>query len=218
MFNRKEKEREIFSDHLEKFRRLGVLDPFFVVKTAFFQKGKHGKQFQLFESELKRGEDIYIEFIDITRDDQNREQGIVPTFPERQLFKHKANPYYAEEYEVKGGTNAKGEPYSAYVIPLSELIAVMSNGTELTFSQFEKKRAEEAEEKLALPKLQTSLSAFPDFEDEYLKKNSSLTLDLDSDAPITDLTIKDFAAIMLMKPVSNKEWLNELVMSAKSDL
>lgn len=218
MFNRKEKEREIFSDHLGKFKKLGILDPFFVVKTAFFQKGKHGKHFQLFESELKRGEDIYIEFIDIVRDSNNREEGVTPMYPERQLFKHKVNPYYAEEYEVKGGTNAKGEPYSAYVISLSELTAIMNDGSEITYGLFEKRRAEAEEEKLSLPKLQTSLSPFPDFEDEYLKKSAPLNLDTDSDAPITELTIKDFAAIMLMKPVSNREWLNELVMSAKADL
>jgi len=33
----------------------------------------------------------------------------------------------------------------------------------------------------------------------------------DKDCKITEMTLKDFAAIMLKKPVSNKEWLNKLI-------
>ena len=37
---RKEKEREFFVEHMPTFRTLKTNDPFFVIKTAFFQKGK----------------------------------------------------------------------------------------------------------------------------------------------------------------------------------
>jgi len=63
--SRKEKEKEFFAHHMDKFRKAQVSDPFFAIKTAFFQKGKFGRQVQLFEGELKRGEDIYIEFIEV---------------------------------------------------------------------------------------------------------------------------------------------------------
>jgi hypothetical protein len=49
------------------------------------------------------------------------------------------------------------------------------------------------------------------------KKIRTLELDFDvpstltNDAPISDMTIRDLAAILLKKPVSKKEWLNELI-------
>ena len=99
--SRKEKEKEFFAHHMDKFRKAQVTDPFFTIKTAFFQKGKYGRQVQLFEGELKRGEDIYIEFIDIMRDALGKETGIEHAFEDRPLFKYKHNPYFAEEYDVK---------------------------------------------------------------------------------------------------------------------
>ena len=74
--SRKEKEKEFFAYHMDKFRKAQVTDPYFTIKTAFFQKGKYGRQVQLFDGELKRGEDIFIEFIDILRDDFGKEQGV----------------------------------------------------------------------------------------------------------------------------------------------
>jgi len=171
MYNRKEKEREFFTYHLDKFNKLKINDPFFVVKTAFFQKGKYGKQLQLFESELKRGEDIFIEFIEIDRDENNREINIVPNNSNRDLFKFKYNPYFLEEYEIKEGNNSKGEPYQAFIIPLSELTVILSDGNEITYGLFEKRKEQEIQKEESLPKLQTTLSIFPDFEEKYALKN-----------------------------------------------
>ena len=47
-------------------------------------------------------------------------------------------------------------------------------------------------------------NAFPDF-DEIMDPNI--------DAPLSQMTIRDLAAIMLKKPVSNKAWLNEIIKS-----
>ena len=38
---------------------MGLVDPFFTIKTAFFKKGKFGKQCQFFEWELKKAEDNF---------------------------------------------------------------------------------------------------------------------------------------------------------------
>ena len=59
---RKEKEKEFFEQHLPVFRILGNDSPLFTIKTAFFQKGKTGRHIQLFESELNKDSDIFIEF------------------------------------------------------------------------------------------------------------------------------------------------------------
>jgi hypothetical protein len=38
-------------------------------------------------------------------------------------------------------------------------------------------------------------------------------MDPDLDAPLSQITMRDLAAIMLKKPVSNKKWLNDIINS-----
>ena len=188
MFNRKEKEREFFTYHLDKFNKLK--------KTAFFQKGKYGKQLQLFESELKRGEDIFIEFIEIERDENNREINIVPNHSNRDLFKFKYNPYFLEEYEIKEGNNSKGEPYQAFIIPLSELTVVLTDGNEITYGLYEKRKEQEIQKEESLPKLQTTLSIFPDFEEKFpAKVEEILMFDEESTSDILLRIAADFTKL-----------------------
>jgi len=173
---RKEKEKEFFVNHMNTFTKLGLSDPFFIIKTAFFQKGKYGRQVQLFESEISKGEDIYMEFYDNVTDGSGTIINIVPFIEDRQLFKYKANPFYAEEYDTKEGTDSKGKPYSIYTIPVSELVAVLNDGTEITYALYEKRRDEPKKED-TLPKLQNSLALFPNFEEEFPAKTENLSLD-----------------------------------------
>ena len=173
--SRKEKEKELFVHHMDKFRKIQVSDPYFTIKTAFFQKGKYGRQVQLFEGELKREEDIFIELIDIVRDSNGKETAVQPAFEDRPLFKYKYNPYFAEEYDVKESTNSNGDNYFAYTIPLSELMVVMPDGSEITQNLYEKRKAE-------APKEQISLSVFPDFENEFIPKLKEVSLDEEESA------------------------------------
>lgn len=219
---RKEKEKEFFVNHMDTFKKLGLSDPFFIIKTAFFQKGKYGRQVQLFESEISKGEDIYMEFYDNVTDDKGNITDIVPFSEDRQLFKYKANPFYAEEYDTKEGSNFKGEPYTLYTVPLSELVAVLDDGTEITHALYEK-RKEEPKKEDTLPKLQNSLALFPNFEEEFPAKPTNMSLDEVynieiGDAPLSEITIRDLAAIMLIKPVSARPWLNELIKQTKSEI
>lgn len=51
-------------------------------------------------------------------------------------------------------------------------------------------------------------------EDEELNPKIELFdnfMDPDTDAPLSSMTVRDIAAILLKKPVSNKKWLNELI-------
>lgn len=216
---RKEKEKEFFIKHMDTFRAIKNPDPFFIIKTAFFQKGKYGRQVQLFESEIGRGEDIYIEFYDNVNDDKGNLTDIIPFSEDRQLFKYKNNPFYKEEYEVKEGTNYKGEPFIVYTVPVSELVAVLKDGTEITYALYEKRKteAEAKEEETDLPRLQKSL--FPDFEEQF---GSKVVADISNveiaDELFSNITIRDFAAIILRQPISAKPWLNELVKQAKSEI
>ena len=181
--SRKEKEKEFFTYHTDKFRKAQIADPFFVLKTAFFQKGKYGRQVQLFEGELKRNEDIFIEFIDVNRDINGKEIGIESAFEDRPLFKYKSNPYFAEEYDVKEGTNSNGDNYFAYTVPLSELMVIMPDGSEITYNLYEKRKAE-------APKEQVSLSVFPDFENEFIPKLKETKEELSLDESASDILLR----------------------------
>jgi hypothetical protein len=137
---RKEKEKDFFVQHMETFKKLGLADPSFLIKTAFYQKGKFGRQVLFFESELAKGEDLYIEFYDNI--EVNGSKDVVPMLEDRQLFKYKYNPYFQEEYEKKEGISFKGDPYLSFTVPVSELTAIMSDGSEITYNLYEKRKAE----------------------------------------------------------------------------
>ena len=208
---RKEKEKEFFAEHLETFRAHHIADPTFLIKTAYFVKGKAERQFQLFASEITKATDMYIEFYDNVKDANGELADIVPFNSDRQLFKYRSNPYFREEYEMKEGVNYKGEPYKLYTIPVTELRAVLKDGTEIPYTVYQKRKdtGEPKKEETKLPRLQQSL--FPDFEAEAgsdLKVEDNVDI---ADAPLSEVTIRDLAAIMLMEPVSAKPWLNDLI-------
>ena len=167
---RKEKEKEFFVEHMETFKNAKIADPFFTIKTAFFKKGKYGRQVQFFEWELQKGEDIYVEFYDNVYGNGGGIEDIVPMNKDRTLFKYTYNPYFAEEYELKESTNSQGNTYSSYVIPASEMCAILKNGTEITYGLYEKRKKETEASTDDLPKLQNSLTHFPDFEDKKTEK------------------------------------------------
>jgi hypothetical protein len=101
--------------------------------------------------------------------------------PTRTLYKWKCNPFYDEEYET---TEPNGQGHVRYLIPVSELIKVT------------------AETKKTEPTKTEVEGLFPDFDG---------IMDADLDAPLSSLTVRDLAAILLQKPVSNKKWLNDLI-------
>lgn len=162
MYNRKDKEKELMEHHSGYLDKLNSSYQF-TAKTAFYSKGKYGRQIQLFENELNKGSDIYVELVDIERDGRGLETNMVPMFWERPLFKYRYNPYFKEEYEVKVSTNSRGEEYSAYIIPTSELVCVNKGSEEIPYNDYEKNRTAE-------PVEQKKLSVFPDFEQEFVPK------------------------------------------------
>ena len=122
-----------------------------------------------------------------------------------------------KEYEKKENTNqSTGEPYFTYTVPLAEMIAVNVDGRETAYPMYEKAKENPSRVDAGMPRLQNSL-VFPDFEEDLLKKPEEVketTLEdllVGDDAPISEMTITDVAAILWKKPVSNKIWLNSLI-------
>jgi len=188
--NRKEKENEFYAFHMETFKQLKLADPAFVIKTAFFQKGKFGKQVQLFEGELNKGVDIFIEMIDIVRDNDNKEIDLVPANADRQLFKYTYNPYFAEEYETKEGLGKSGTGYTAYIIPASELVAILKDGSQITYNLWEKRKLDAELAADLAPKEQNSLSIFPDFVETYASIPINVSLDEKPSELASELLLK----------------------------
>jgi hypothetical protein len=166
--NRKEKTEQLFKEHEHKFKILDINNPLFIPKCAYKPYGKTEYMLGFFPSELKRGEDIYTEFVSIELDSEDTT---------RTLYKWRYNPHYETEYETTE-PNAKGDV--RYLIPVAELIKIEIKADPLN---------EESDK-------------FPDFTE---------LMNTDEDAPLSMLTIRDLAAIMLQKPVSQKEWLNKII-------
>ncbi len=108
-----------------------------------------------------------------------------PEDKNRTLYHWKFNTHWRDEYEqvVHEGTGAV-----RYIIPVNELME-METPTE-----------DELFDDLSVGGTTT-------------KADESLGKGLLPDAPFTDATLRDLAAIMLGKPVSNKPWLNEIIKS-----
>jgi len=183
---RKEKEREFYVDHMETFKTMGLVEPFFTIKTAFFKKGKYGKQCQFFEWELKKQEDIYIEFYENIYDSSGKNTDIVPGINERQLFKLKHNPFFHEEYDVTETIDLDGKVDRKYLVNVNEMLAVLTTGQEISYSLYEKRKEDQ---ELSIPQLQTSLTMFPDFEEEYSPKTEE-DLVIDDDESVSDILMR----------------------------
>lgn len=143
---------------------LGVSGALFFPKMSYRPKGKDELYVSFFPSELKRGYDIYTEFVSREYEAED---------PERTLWKWRFNPHWEEEYE------ATSEVQPRYLIPVSELI------------------------KVTAPKKVENVQQKDIFEEGFLTD--------EDDAPISDMTIRDLLAILSKSPVSNKEWLNNLL-------
>ena len=110
--NRKEKTAELLKFHEKKFITNGIKEFKFIPKCAYKPRGLDGLHLGFFESELKKPIDVYTEFVSIDLD---------PEDPNRNLYKLRHNPHYAEEYET---TEANVNGHVRYLIPVAELIKI----------------------------------------------------------------------------------------------
>lgn len=161
---RKKRIAELRDHHQPVLDALNISNALFFPKMAYRPKGKDELIVSFFPSELKRGCDIYTEFV-------NREYEFEDQ--ERPLWKWRYNPHWEDEYERTDDIQER------HLIPVKELI------------------------KVTVPKKSELIKQKDIFEEGF---------DIgDDDAPFSELTIRDLAALLLREPVSKKEWLNNLI-------
>lgn len=106
--------------------------------------------------------------------------------PERTLYVWKHNPHYEEEYEkTSPGPNGAVR----YLVPLGELKKVDKNAV--------LNRKQETVDIKSIADVNINIG------------------DPELDCPINAMTVRDLAAILLRRPVSQKKWLNEIVSQSK---
>ena len=126
--SRKEKTEELLRKHEPLFKILKINDPLYILKNAYFISGKKGRFIQLFESEVSKEKDIYMEFV-------NKE--LTPDLKDRPLFKLKYNPFYKEEYEMETKMTDEGREYDVYIVSVAELKVILEDSSEINYSLYE---------------------------------------------------------------------------------
>ena len=115
-----------------------------------------------------------------------------PVDPERKVYRIPVNSAFEEEYEL----NAKG----SYLVPIEELKVVHRSSVAIS-----KMSAFTGTDTTFKPTLKAQESAA-----SILKAPALM-----EDAPYADITIRDYYAIHTNRPLSTKQWLNELIRNTK---
>jgi len=114
--------------HQDTLDQIGESTAYFYPKMAYKPIGLEEVCIGFFPSELRKGTDIYTEFVSREYDSED---------PERTLWKFQFNPHWQEEY-ANGETSTGSE---IYYVPVSELIkipkAVKSARNVKTLNSFE---------------------------------------------------------------------------------
>lgn len=190
---RREKSKQIKAFHQATLDALGVPNVMVIPKMAYKPAGLTEKVIGLFQSEVSKREDLYFEFTDR---DLNPE--LVDGYPPRALLKWRFNPQYETEYATSDVDVTAGDV--RFYIPISELVIVSKN--------------EERPKLRTTGNLTNQPTTQPKVEEERESKVDELAMvpPDETDIPYSEMTLRDYAAIHMQKPVSKKKWLNDLIL------
>lgn len=180
--DKREKLKQIKIFHQATLDGLNVPNASVISKMAFQPNGLAEKHVGFFESEVSKGEDIYLEF---GSKDLSPEQ--VLGYPPRCLLKWRFNPNFREEYPTSEPDPVTG--HKRYFVPIVELVIMTKPEPKMirTAPDVNTEERESSASELAMTP--------PDEADPFTR----------------EMTIRDYAAIHMRKPCSKKEWLNQLI-------
>lgn len=181
--DKKENLKLIKDFHNKAMLEHGDADSIIIPKMAYRPTGKTEVHISFFHSEISRGQDLFIEFT-------NRDN--VPEDMERALYLWRFNPHFDEEYEKTEPAAVTG--HIRYLVPVDELKLIKKYSI-----------SEPTVEAPIAPPVKTKK-----IETKTIETDFDLP-DLSLDPPINEMTMLDLAAILLNKPVSKKEWLNNII-------
>ena len=176
--------------HSDLIKDLGIGINDFQMKMAFYtNSGKHLNKtvVGIFPSEFRRPAGLYIEVIG---------RDYKPVDEQRTVYRVPNNPHYEDEYEM----NEKG----SYYVPLEELRVVNPKSVAIS-----KTAAATSSDKILEKERKSEGVTF------FKVPVSAPALASESDAPYSDMTIRDYYAIHTGNPVSYKPWLNDLIKNQK---
>lgn len=172
-----EKLKQIKAFHQETLNALGIPNVKVISKMAFPPIGLFERHVGFFESEISKGEDIYLEF-----GSKELTPELIPGYQLRDLLKWRFNPNFREEYPTSEPDPVSG--HRRFFVPIAELTVV------------------KPEQKMLKTK---------NTNPEVKKESKEEAFNNESDPFTREMTIKDYAAIHMRKPCSNKSWLNDLI-------
>lgn len=173
----------IRSYHTELIKDLGISVTDFNMKMPFHNKSGT-LVVGIFSSEFKKEKGFYFELV--TRE-------LDPVDAKRTVYRIPYNVAFEEEYEL----NEKG----SYLVPIHELRSI--DPQSIAISKYA--AVESTEGVVFTTNTNPILKNIPVY-------NAPSPMDM-SDAPYSEMTIRDYYAIHTGKPVSAKPWLNELIKS-----
>lgn len=188
------KTKEMRDHNAEFIKDLGISIYDFNMKTPFIDQHQR-LVVGIFPSEFKKSKGFFFELID---------SDLNPTDPERKIYRVPYNESFEEEYEL----NSKG----SYLVPLEELKVVHPQS--IAISKINAFTSAPNEEHVFKPTMKAQI-------EESQKLKTSIGLQAETvipkapapieDAPYSEMTIRDFYAIHTGRPVSCKNWLNDLI-------
>ncbi len=169
----------------QNFKKLGLIDPAFNIKFAYVPKHREDMVVSMFPSEMNHVDGIYMELT-------NGEN--YPLFDQPVLYKLRHNPYYKDgEYELIPADPSRNKNSETYLVPVSELELVAGQPTPGVVQMTVPKKPKVS--------IDTILN----------KKQPTESFKEQEDVHYSEMTLRDLAALLLKKPVSNKQWLNNLI-------